>query len=218
VAAVVDCQQYGFLRFDGSIQVSWGALTPTEFWRDGTGDGGRGTIDGPAYPVSEPIPVMSFSTVTCRTTLTHNSVLIPARLSFRNLRSVSRRVSWWEADCSMCREARTLMASKNARERTCTYDPTPSCSGTSRRGSAPRFLWPLAGLSYSWEGADRTCVSIVAGAFDVPTGLEGGDHIFTADKSDYYEDLRRSSADTRSRKALELPAGVDSFVTAPGHN
>jgi hypothetical protein len=30
-------------------------------------------------------------------------------------------------------------------------------------------------------------MSIVAGAFDIPTGLRSGDHIYTADKGDYYE-------------------------------
>jgi hypothetical protein len=43
------------------------------------------------------------------------------------------------------------------------------------------------GSQLFWEAADRTGMSIVAGAFDVPTGLRGGDHIYTADKGDYYE-------------------------------
>lgn len=40
-------------------------------------------------------------------------------------------------------------------------------------------------LFWKRDGVDR--ISIMAGAFDRPTGLSGDHHIFVADKGDYYE-------------------------------
>ena len=42
------------------------------------------------------------------------------------------------------------------------------------------------GSSLFWEGAQRTYVSIAAGALDLPTGLVTARHIFVEDKGDYY--------------------------------
>jgi hypothetical protein len=38
-----------------------------------------------------------------------------------------------------------------------------------------------------WKRNDADSVSIMAGAFDRPSGLKGESHIFVADKGDYYE-------------------------------
>ena len=38
-----------------------------------------------------------------------------------------------------------------------------------------------------WKHRDLDYVSVLAGAFNGPTGLEGGCHIFVEDKGDYYE-------------------------------
>jgi hypothetical protein len=37
-----------------------------------------------------------------------------------------------------------------------------------------------------WKHSEREHVSVMAGAFNAPTGLEGECHIFVADKGDYY--------------------------------
>lgn len=42
-------------------------------------------------------------------------------------------------------------------------------------------------LFWQREGTETESISVQAGMFDVPTGLEGGRHIFVGSKSDYYE-------------------------------
>jgi hypothetical protein len=37
-----------------------------------------------------------------------------------------------------------------------------------------------------WKQAGRDAISITAGTLDVPTNLKVEEHIFVADKSDYY--------------------------------
>ena len=57
-------------------------------------------------------------------------------------------------------------------------------SATAERGFCSR-----CGASLFWRqtGADSDWTSIMAGTLDAPTGLKIEAHIFTADKSDYYE-------------------------------
>lgn len=43
------------------------------------------------------------------------------------------------------------------------------------------------GSALFWKGDGSNYTSIMAGAFDQPTGLKIGVHIFCADKGDYYE-------------------------------
>jgi hypothetical protein len=52
---------------------------------------------------------------------------------------------------------------------------------------AKRGFCRICGSALFWkrEGADT--VSILAGAFDAATGLEGQEHIFVEQKGDYYE-------------------------------
>jgi hypothetical protein len=52
---------------------------------------------------------------------------------------------------------------------------------------ARRGFCSTCGSALFWQrdGADK--VSVLAGAFDSPTGLVGERHIFVADKGDYYE-------------------------------
>jgi hypothetical protein len=55
-------------------------------------------------------------------------------------------------------------------------------SATARRGFCLR-----CGSSLFWQGNDRDDIDILAGSLDAPTGLVMTDHIFVADKGDYYE-------------------------------
>ena len=43
-----------------------------------------------------------------------------------------------------------------------------------------------AGSALFWKRSDLDETSILAGAFDKPTGLSAVGHIFVADKGDYY--------------------------------
>ncbi|HCK76127.1 MAG TPA: aldehyde-activating protein [Gammaproteobacteria bacterium] len=45
----------------------------------------------------------------------------------------------------------------------------------------------LCGSSLFWNHAEKNTLSIAAGAFDKPTGLDTGAHIFFDDASDYYQ-------------------------------
>lgn len=53
--------------------------------------------------------------------------------------------------------------------------------------SAERGFCERCGGNLFWRPTDATTTSIMAGTVDVPTGLRTVQHIFTADKSDYYE-------------------------------
>ncbi|GAB1581813.1 GFA family protein [Phyllobacterium phragmitis] len=51
---------------------------------------------------------------------------------------------------------------------------------------ARRGFCRTCGSVLFWKQDDLDYISIMAGAFDQPTGLRGEKHIYTADKGDYY--------------------------------
>jgi len=53
--------------------------------------------------------------------------------------------------------------------------------------SAERGFCNRCGGNLFWRQLDGETVSIAAGTLDTPTGLKIREHIFVADKSDYYE-------------------------------
>ena len=53
--------------------------------------------------------------------------------------------------------------------------------------TAGRGFCRTCGSALFWKGDRSDYTSIMAGAFDQPTGLKIGFHIFCADKGDYYE-------------------------------
>lgn len=53
--------------------------------------------------------------------------------------------------------------------------------------SARRGFCSTCGSALFWKHLERDHTSVLAGAFDEPTGLVGKAHIFVADKGDYYE-------------------------------
>lgn len=55
-------------------------------------------------------------------------------------------------------------------------------SSRARRGFCSR-----CGSSLFWEGVGRDEIDILAGTLDQPTGLKLTDHIYVADKGDYYD-------------------------------
>jgi len=55
-------------------------------------------------------------------------------------------------------------------------------SDTARRG-----FCRTCGSHLFWKREGSPDISILAGLFDAPSGLEGAAHIFTVDKGDYYE-------------------------------
>ncbi|MFI0849222.1 GFA family protein [Mesorhizobium sp. IMUNJ 23232] len=89
--------------------------------------------------------------------------------------------------CSQCRKqsghffaATSVAASKLAiegEEAITWYAASPEA----RRG-----FCHICGTALFWKQEGGNTVSILAGAFDKPTGLKGSMHIFAADKGDYY--------------------------------
>ena len=65
-------------------------------------------------------------------------------------------------------------------------------------GEAERGFCDTCGSSLFWRPADRSRISVAAGAIDPPTGLAIAHHNFVADKSDYYtiNDGKPCHADT----------------------
>ena len=53
--------------------------------------------------------------------------------------------------------------------------------------SAERGFCNRCGGNLFWRTIDGDTLSIAAGSLDTPTGLKTAEHIFVADKSDYYE-------------------------------
>jgi hypothetical protein len=54
-------------------------------------------------------------------------------------------------------------------------------------GSAQRGFCGRCGGNVFWKQVGRDAISITAGTLDPPTGLAIEEHIFVADKSDYYD-------------------------------
>jgi hypothetical protein len=58
---------------------------------------------------------------------------------------------------------------------------SPESNTNARRGFCGE-----CGSSLFWDAPDWDTISIAAGSLDPPTGLKTVEHIYTADKSDYY--------------------------------
>jgi len=54
-------------------------------------------------------------------------------------------------------------------------------------GDAKRGFCRTCGSLLFWKGNGSKTTSIMAGAFDLPSGLTESGHIYVADKGDYYE-------------------------------
>ncbi len=52
---------------------------------------------------------------------------------------------------------------------------------------AKRGFCSVCGSGLFWKNATKSYTSILAGAFDEPSGLEAEGHIFAGDKGSYYE-------------------------------
>ncbi len=71
---------------------------------------------------------------------------------------------------------------------------------------ARRGFCKTCGSALFWKHNQLAEVSVLAGAFDQPSGLMGGSHIFVGDKGDYYEiddDLPRHTLSTPSIRVAD---------------
>ena len=90
--------------------------------------------------------------------------------------------------CSQCRRQTGLYyAATNVADEGLEVEGAGNVTWYRASDTAGRGFCRTCGSALFWkaDGADYT--SILAGAFDQPTGLKIGMHIFCADKGDYYE-------------------------------
>ena len=104
--------------------------------------------------------------------------------------------------CSQCRrQTGHFLASTNVSDDKLEVSGAEKVTWFHSSGDAKRGFCSLCGSGLFWKHSKLDYTSILAGAFDKPSGLAGKAHIFVADKGDYYDihdDLaqyQRSSAD-----------------------
>ncbi|MCB1383685.1 MAG: GFA family protein [Notoacmeibacter sp.] len=90
--------------------------------------------------------------------------------------------------CSQCRkQSGHFYAATSIADAGLTVEGAEGVTWYAASDHAKRGFCRTCGSALFWKegGSDRT--SILAGAFDAPSGLHGQVHIFTADKGDYYD-------------------------------
>lgn len=89
--------------------------------------------------------------------------------------------------CSQCRrQTGHHYAATNAKDADLDIEGGERLTWYRASDFARRGFCAICGSALFWKGDARDETSIMAGAFDMPTGLAGGGHIFVADKGDYY--------------------------------
>ncbi|RCS25287.1 GFA family protein [Phyllobacterium salinisoli] len=90
--------------------------------------------------------------------------------------------------CTQCRkQSGHHYAATNVADDSIRVDGAENITWYQSSETARRGFCRICGSVLFWKHNDRDYVSVMAGAFDRPTGLHGERHIFTADKGDYYD-------------------------------
>jgi hypothetical protein len=90
--------------------------------------------------------------------------------------------------CSQCRrQTGHFLAATNSADADIDIDGSDSLSWYAASGAATRGFCRICGSLLFWKHNEADSISIMAGAFDRPSGLTEESHIFVADKGDYYE-------------------------------
>lgn len=89
--------------------------------------------------------------------------------------------------CSQCRkQSGHFFAATNVPDSRLSISGGDNLSWYAASPSARRGFCRTCGSILFWKHKDLDYHSVLAGAFDRPSGLEGECHIFVADKGDYY--------------------------------
>ena len=89
--------------------------------------------------------------------------------------------------CSQCRkQSGHFYAATNVLDENITITGTENITWYEASSFAGRGFCKTCGSLLFWKPRDDAYVSVMAGLFDKPTGLEGQCHIFVGDKGDYY--------------------------------
>lgn len=90
--------------------------------------------------------------------------------------------------CSQCRKQTGLYyAATNVLDSDMNLEGADEITWYRSSSAARRGFCRHCGSALFWKAEGLDYTSILAGAFEKPTGLEPGYHIFCADKGDYYE-------------------------------
>lgn len=90
--------------------------------------------------------------------------------------------------CSQCRrQTGHFYAAIDVLDKDLTVEGGENVTWYRASDSAGRGFCRTCGSALFWKGDGSRHTSLMAGAFDQPTGLKIGVHIFCADKGDYYE-------------------------------
>ncbi|MCJ8052095.1 GFA family protein [Shinella curvata] len=90
--------------------------------------------------------------------------------------------------CSQCRrQTGHFYAATNVTDEGLSVEGADDVTWYRASETASRGFCRICGSALFWKGDGSDYTSIMAGAFDQPTGLKIGVHIFCADKGDYYE-------------------------------
>lgn len=90
--------------------------------------------------------------------------------------------------CSQCRkQSGHFYAATNAADEAISIDGEEHITWYKASKEAKRGFCSNCGSALFWKHQSDDFTSILAGAFDKPTGLKMTKHIFVEDKGDYYE-------------------------------
>ena len=90
--------------------------------------------------------------------------------------------------CSQCRrQTGHFYAATNVLDEGLAVEGGDNVTWYRASDTASRGFCRICGSALFWKSDGSDYTSIMAGAFDQPTGLKIGVHIFCADKGDYYE-------------------------------
>lgn len=90
--------------------------------------------------------------------------------------------------CSQCRrQTGHFYAATNAPVGAVAIDGEDAITWFEASDHARRGFCRICGSALFWKHKASDQISVMAGAFDMPSGLKGEVHIFVADKGDYYE-------------------------------
>ncbi|MGO7428349.1 GFA family protein, partial [Rhizobium ruizarguesonis] len=90
--------------------------------------------------------------------------------------------------CSQCRrQTGFYYASVNVARAALSVDGTEAVRLYRSSEEAQRGFCSNCGSALFWQADGSAEISVMAGAFDTPSGLAFGHHIYCADKGDFYE-------------------------------
>lgn len=89
--------------------------------------------------------------------------------------------------CSQCRrQSGHYWASTNVRSSALTLHGAEELTWYASSEKVRRGFCRTCGSALLWDPIEHDVIAVAMGAFDGPTGVTLGEHIFVADKGDYY--------------------------------